>query len=206
MSPLNRAVALAEVDDVALRIRQHLDLDMARVLEVALDVHGGIGEVGLSLAPGGLEGPLGFGPIANDLEPLAAAPRGRLDRDRPAKLVAEPANLLGGFDRSSDAGDDRDAGGAHSLARFDLRPHRLDRLRWRPDPDEAVLAAGACEARVLREEAVPRMDRLSAGPPCSVEDPLLIQVALCRRTAPEAMCLVGVGHVRRAPVDVRVDR
>ena len=55
MAPLDRAVALAEVDDVPVRVREDLHLDMARVVEVALDVHGTVGEVRLTLAAGRLE-------------------------------------------------------------------------------------------------------------------------------------------------------
>ena len=50
MAPLDRAVALAEVDDVAVRVGEHLHLDVARILEVALDVDVRVGEVRLPLA------------------------------------------------------------------------------------------------------------------------------------------------------------
>ena len=56
MAPLNRALALAEVNDVSVRVREHLDLDVPRILEVLLDVHRRIGEVRLPLALRGLEG------------------------------------------------------------------------------------------------------------------------------------------------------
>ena len=56
VTPLDRAVALAEVDDVAVGVREHLHLDVARVLEVALDVHRRVGEVRAALALRGLEG------------------------------------------------------------------------------------------------------------------------------------------------------
>jgi hypothetical protein len=51
---LDRAVALTEVDDRAVRVREDLDLDVAWVVEVALDVDVRVREVGLPLAPGGL--------------------------------------------------------------------------------------------------------------------------------------------------------
>src|SRR5581483_5699757 len=53
--PLDRAVALAEMDDVAVRVREHLHLDVPRILEVALDVDRGVGEVRLPLARRRLE-------------------------------------------------------------------------------------------------------------------------------------------------------
>ena len=40
VAALDRAVALAEVDDVAVPVGEHLHLDVARILEVALDVDG----------------------------------------------------------------------------------------------------------------------------------------------------------------------
>ena len=41
MAALDRAVALAEVDHVAVGIGEHLDLDVARIVEVALEVDAG---------------------------------------------------------------------------------------------------------------------------------------------------------------------
>src|SRR5207245_1436558 len=104
------------------------DLDVARVLEVSLDVDGRVREVRLALAPGRLERPLDLVRGADDLEPLAAAPGGGLDCKGPAKLVAEPPDLLRGGDRLGRPWDDRDAGPPHRLPGRDLRAHQLDRF------------------------------------------------------------------------------
>src|SRR5947208_10878793 len=124
---------------------------MARILEIALDVDGNVREVRLALAPGGLESASGFVGVAHDLQSLAATAGRRLDRDRPAQLAAETADLLRGFDRLRHAGHDRHAGGQHSLARLDLRAHRVDRVRRWADPHDTGVAARARELRVLRE-------------------------------------------------------
>src|SRR5829696_146024 len=50
MPPLDRAVALAKMDDVAMPVREDLDFDVPWVFEEALDVHGRVGEVRLPLA------------------------------------------------------------------------------------------------------------------------------------------------------------
>ena len=55
MSTLDRAVALAEMDDVAVAVGEDLHLDVPRVVQVALDVHGGVREVRLALTLGGLQ-------------------------------------------------------------------------------------------------------------------------------------------------------
>ena len=58
VAALDGAVALAEVDDVAVLVGQHLDLDVARVGQVALEVDRRVGEELLALARGALEGVL----------------------------------------------------------------------------------------------------------------------------------------------------
>ena len=55
VAALDRAVALAEVDHVPVRVREHLHLDVAWVDEQPLDVDGVVAEVRAALAPGGLE-------------------------------------------------------------------------------------------------------------------------------------------------------
>jgi hypothetical protein len=49
VAALQRAVALAEMDGVALAVAEHLDLDMARLLEVFLDIDGIVAEGRLGL-------------------------------------------------------------------------------------------------------------------------------------------------------------
>ena len=93
--PLDRAVALAEVDRVPVRVREHLHLDVPRILQVALDVDVGVREVRLALAARGFERTLRVLRPAYDPETLPAAACGRLDRDRPTKLVGHAHDLLG---------------------------------------------------------------------------------------------------------------
>ena len=64
VTALDRAVALAEVDHVAVTVREDLHLDVARILDEPLDVDGRVGEVLLALARRGLEGTACFvGPV-----------------------------------------------------------------------------------------------------------------------------------------------
>src|SRR5207248_9287819 len=137
MAPLYRAVAFPQVDDVAVRVGEDLHFDVARILEVAPDVHGRVGEVGLTFTLGRLEGALALVGRAHDLETLAAPACCGLDRERPAELVPQPPHLVGRRHRLGRARDDRHSRGLHRLPRGGLRAHRLDRLRGRTDPDEA---------------------------------------------------------------------
>ena len=109
VAALDRALALAEVHDVAVRVGQHLDLDVARLLDVALDVDGGVAERGARLRARGaqrarqLAGRRARGacpcrrrpsrPSASPDSPRSLGhPRGlRVVRDRLARCRARPA-------------------------------------------------------------------------------------------------------------------
>ena len=148
-----------------MRVGQHLDLDVARVLEVALDVDAVVGEELLAFAAGALEGLLEVVGGHRDAEALAAAAARRLAGDRVAGflgLVAGRLEVLGGSVAPGTIGT---PACGHDLARPGLRAHRFDRLRRRADAGDPGLGAGAGELGVLGEEAVAGMDRLGARPP-----------------------------------------
>jgi hypothetical protein len=205
VTALDRAVALAEVDDGAVRVREHLHLDVAGILEEALDVDGRVREVGLPLAPRRGKRPLGLLRAPHHLQALAPAARRRLDRQRPAVLVAERENLLHRVDRLGRPGDDGHAGLLHQPSRGDLRPHRLDGLGRRPDPDEPCLLDRPGEVGVLGQEPVAGMDRLGARAARRLQHALLVEVALRRRAWAEQVGLIRDRRVQRAAVGLRVD-
>ena len=113
VAALHRAVALAEVDHVAVRVGEHLHLDVTWVLEVALDVDRRVAEVRPALAARGGKRRLDLAGRAHDLHTAAAAPGRGLDQQRVADLVAERQHLLGRLGRVGHARDDRDAGLLH---------------------------------------------------------------------------------------------
>src|SRR3546814_18425253 len=53
---LDGAFALAQIDDIAVSVAQHLNLDVARPLDELLDEHAVVAEAGLGLVPHRLEG------------------------------------------------------------------------------------------------------------------------------------------------------
>ena len=151
VAALDRAVALAEVDDAALRVGEDLDLYVPRVLQVSLEVDGRVAEEPLALAGGALEGLLELVLALGDAKALAAASAGRLAGDRVSDLLGLLLRLLHVPDGLGGARDDRHAGLLHDLARLRLRSHRLDRLGRRTDPGDLRLleaaANGAFSAR-----------------------------------------------------------
>src|SRR4029079_4754704 len=84
VAALDRAIALAHVTDATVGVREDLHLDVAWILEIALDVDGRVREVGLALPACGLERALDVVALTDDAEALPPAARGGLDRERPA--------------------------------------------------------------------------------------------------------------------------
>ena len=165
VAPLDRAVALAEVDHVAVGVGQHLDLDVARVLQIPLHVHAVVGEELLSLPRRALEGLLEVIGAHRHPEPLAAAAPSRLAGDRIAGILGLLPSRLDVLGRRRRPGHDRHPGLSHDLPSPSLGPHSLDRLRRRTDEDDPGLGAGLGEVDVLGQEPVARVDRLRAPPP-----------------------------------------
>src|SRR6185437_7552428 len=77
VAALDRAVALAQMDHVAVAVGQDLDLDVAGVVQVALEVDGRVREELLAFAARALERALQLIFAERDPEALAAAPAGR---------------------------------------------------------------------------------------------------------------------------------
>ena len=206
MAPLDGAVPFPEVDDVAVRVREHLDLDVARILDVPLDVDGGVGEVPLPLAGRGVERALGLVGGPHDLHSLPATPGRGLDDHRIADLVAELHDVVCGLHGVDRPRDDGHSGFAHRASCRRLRPHQLDRVRRRPDPGQPRLLDAAGEFRVLGEEPVAGVDRLRPRAQRRLDEHLAAEVALRRGPRPDEVGLVGGANVRAPPIGLRVDR
>ncbi len=205
VAALEGALALAEVDDVAVAVGQDLDLDVPGPVDPALDEQGVVAEGGAGLAAGGgdLVGQQRL--VADQPHTLAAAARGRLEQHRHADLPGRGGQLAVVQPAARGAGDDRDAGLAHRLLGPDLVAHQLDGLGGRADEDQPGVRAGAGEGGVLGEEAVARMDCLGAGPGGRVQQPFHGQIALGGRGRTDPYGGVGLPHVPGVGVRVAED-
>ena len=74
----------------------------------------------------------------------------------------------------------RHAGRRHGGLGGALRAHRADRLRRRPDEDQAGVDAALREIGVLRQKAVSRMHRVRAHAARELDDALAVEIALRR--------------------------
>ena len=204
--PLDGAVTIAEGDDMTEVIRHDLDLDVARLLDIALDVHGIIPEGVCRLALCEAELKLEFILRCRDAHALAAAPGGGLDDHRIPDLTGELLSGLGIVDRLAGARNDRHAGIHHRLPGMGLVAHAVDDVRIRSDKGDAVFLTAAYELTVLRQEAIARVDRIGTGVDGRRDELVHIQVVVFRRTLSDTDSLIRELRMQTVLVLLRVDR
>ena len=191
--------------DVAVAVGDDLDLDVARLLEVALHVDRVVAEGGLGLGLGGRDGLDQVVRGLGDLHAAPAAAGGGLDQHREADRLRRPRWPPR---RSSTAPSEPGTTGmpasftvclavilspimrmCSGLGPMKVKPWALDDLG---------------EAGVLRQEAVAGVDRLGAGDLAGGDDRGDVQVALGRRGGADADALVGQPHPHGAGVGLGV--
>ena len=206
VAALDRAFALAEMDDVAVLVAQHLDFDVARVLDVFLDEHAVVAERALRLRARADKAFRDLGFVVRDPQALAAAAGRRLDHHRIADLGGDLLRLRLVGDLALIARHGRDLGLGGGLLGRDLVAHGVDGVGVGPDEHDAGLGERARKRRPLGEEAVARMHRLGAGRAAGSDDRLDRQIALGRGRRADPHRLVGHLDVQRVLVGVGIDR
>jgi hypothetical protein len=204
VAPLQAALTLAQVHDAAVGVGQHLHLDVPGGGDQSLDEQGVVAERAARLPPGARDGRAQLVRDVHLAHALAAAPRGRLEQHRVPDLLDGQDQLVVGEPGAVRAGDDGHPGLGDRGLRRDLVAHRLDRRRRRADEHDPGLGAGRGERGVLGEEPVAGVDRLRAGRPRRLDDPLHRQVALRGRGRADPHREVGQRDVRGPGVGVGV--
>ncbi len=113
---------------IAVRIGQHLHLDMARLLEIFLHIDVGIAERRLGFRTGQAEGFLQLFRIAGMLHALAAAAGGGLDQHRIADAGGFLERLLLAVDTAGRTGHAGDADADRRLLGGDLVAHHANMI------------------------------------------------------------------------------
>ncbi len=207
VAALHRAVALAKVDRVALAIGQHLDFDVARVLQELLHVDLIVAEGRLGLLLGHHDGVAQVRLGAHHAHAASAAAAGRLDDDGVADLARDAQVLLDVVaQRPAGTWHAGHARGLHRADRLHLVAHQADHVRGGSDEDEAGLLHLLGEVGALGEEAVARMDRLGVADLRRGDDARDVEIALARRRRADADRLVGKADVLEVAVRGGVHR
>ena len=199
----SEAVALVEMDHVAMAVGEDLDLDVARpgdqLLEQDTIIAEGAGR--LALRREQRLGEVGLG--VDGAHALAAAAGDRLDQQGKADLgggALEPdeALIVALVPRRR-----RHTGLLHDGLGPVLQAHRAHRGGRRADKGQAGTADGIGEVGVLAQEAVAGMDRIGPGPRRRVEQARGVEVRLCSGGGTDMDRLTGVADVERASVGGR---
>src|SRR3546814_15372453 len=83
---------------------------------------------------------------------------------------------------------------------------RSDRRWLRPDPHQPGIGNRLREPGILGKKTITRMNRLGAGRLRGSDDLLADQITLTRRRRPDMHGLIGLAHMQRLGVGVRIDR
>ena len=185
-------------------IGKHLHLDVARTVDAFLHVDlgaseglAGLRQHALVLTPEHV-----FGFAAADT--AAAAARGGLEHDRVADRSGKRHGLVDTRQAAVAAGYDRHPRGLHGRPRGDLVAHLANDLGAGPDIADVAAPADLGKQRVLRQETVPRVQRIAAGGDGQVHDTVGVQVAGDRIRA-DVVGFIGLLDVQGMAVRVGID-
>ena len=201
-STLSRTVALAQADDVAAGVGDHLDFDVACRSQQLFHEDSAIAERSDRFFLRLLHCALDLVCRFDDSDPSTAAACRRFDHNWIADLIGGLSSFVRVGERIDGAGDNRDAGLFHRAARLDFVAHQLDGFRRRADENDAVLAAGAGEVGVLRQEAVAGVDGVRTCLLRCRQHCIDGEIALRRGRAADSHCFIGHPHMSCGPIGV----
>ena len=202
--PLDRAFALAQMDQVPVSVAQHLHLDVPGRIQITLQIDRRIAEGCLRLAAGGRQRPLQSLRPLHHAHPLAAAPGRRLEQHRKADLASLPARLVRVANRARGTRNPRRARLLHQPAGAHLVAHRGDGVGFRADEHQPGVPHCAREHRPLRQKAISGVHRACPRARRDLEQPVGAKVALARGRWPDPVGFVRREHMGRAAVRLRV--
>ncbi len=204
MAALDRTFALAEVDRVAERIAQHLELHVPASADQLLQVQRSIAEGLVGFEAGLGERLLQRGLIVAAAHALAAAARGRLEQHRIAHLRGHAASLVRAGQRPVRSGNRRQPGACHRGLGARLVAHAADRVGRGTDEGDALLRASRGEQGVLREETVAGMDGLAGALFGGLQDRVRVEIGGFRAGGADADRLIGLVEPRRVTIGLGV--
>ena len=205
MAALQRAIALAEMDDVAMPVGENLDFDVTGRSDIFLDQDATGAERRRHLPDRAFEGIFEVGLLVDTAQPAAAAAGGRLDQHRITDRVGLLLEKLGVLTFAVIAGHNRDAGLFHERLGAILEPHGADCSGGRTDEDKAGLLTGFGEFRAFGQEPVAGMNAFGASLPCNLDQPFDREIAFARFRGPDEVGLVAEPPMQGARIRGRID-
>ncbi len=205
MAALDGALALEERGDVAVLVGQHLELDVARLLDELLHVEFAVAEGVGGFSGCGVEeiGQL-FG-RAHDAHAASAAAGLGFEDDGVADLRGNVLGFFRGGEDAVGAGQDRHLGLLHCLAGFFFFAHQARDFGRRADELDVGGAADFGEVGVLAEQSVAGMDGVDVGDFSGGDDGGHVEIAVGRARRADADGFVGKADVERVAIGFAVN-
>src|SRR5580700_9547946 len=205
MAALDRALALAEPNRVAVFVGEHLHLDVARIDDGLFDIDFAIAKRTLRLALGRCERGTKFLARIDQAHTFATATSRGFQHYGIADALRNLLALFGRGKAARSSRNKRDAGFFHLLASAGFRSHQIHGVRSRSDKFHARIGAPLRELRVFGEKAVAGMDGLGSGAFGYVENSIHPKIRFGSRRGADVVRLVGLADVERGAVDIGID-
>ncbi len=206
VAALHRAVALTEVDDVAVLVAEHLNFHMPRLDHCAFENQLAGAEGVLRLGAGGADLFGQFAGLMHQAHATTTATGAGLDHQRVADALGLTHQGIVILGRAFVAGNARHAGFEHGDLRQALAAHQVDGFHGRADKHDAGRFTGAGEVGVLGEEAVAGVDGIGAGFLRCRDDVVDHQVGLVDLRRADADCFIGHMDMAGAGIGLGVHR
>ncbi len=208
MAALDRTFPFDKRDHGAVLVTQQLDLHMAGSSDLLFEIDRRITERGSGLRSRAADGGREIHGTRHQTHALSAPAGDGLDEQRESDLRRQPLHLRIReplVEWFTGAWHHRNARFDGGLARGGLPAHQLDDLGRRPDEEQAGVSTRLRECRILCEKAIPGVHRIGLRPSRRLDDGVNIQIAPDGLVRTDAHGLVGISHVGRRPIALRID-
>src|SRR3989338_5301723 len=204
VAALDGAVAFKQVNHVAVAVAQYLHFNMPRVDHAFLQKNFRLAKSLAGFRNHAFE-------VADEVfvaiataNAAPAAAIGGLEHHRVADFVCQYARLFDIFEVAVAARYARTAGGCHGVARLDFVAHLADDIRTPTDEFDIAAGANFCQFRILRKEAIARMQRITSGGNSQIDNVMSIKIAGDRFRA-DVIGFVRFFYVQGMTIGISID-
>ena len=206
ITPLHRAIALVQMQNIAVLIAQNLHFNVLGVLHVLLEEHRRVAERAARLASRFIEQPLQILGFMHHPHPTPATTEGSFDDQRKPNLLRDLHRLGAGFNCVIRTRKHRHASGLGQRARLGFVAHLPQQLRARPHKCQPRLNARLGEIGVLGQKSVARMHEINPVLDSHSHDTLDIEIRAHRPLAhAHHIRLISLKPMHRQPVFLRIN-
>ena len=196
VSPLHRAIALVQMENISVRVGQDLHFDVPRAANVALEKNSVVAERRSGLGPRFLQARQQQLRALHHAHPAPAAAERGFHHQRIADFVRDALRVVLLRHRLFRARHDRQAGFLRQPPRRRLIAQQIEQVRARSNESNSRRGAGSRQRRIFREKSVARVDGVDAALLRQRHDSIDVQIGLDRPFA----FADQIGFVRLEPM------